>query len=118
LALRRFPASGAERRPRAGVDGDLRSTWPGGPNPEVSRDGGKEKEKMDKENGKWWSRRVSSTAVWCALLNVAFFVCLGKPDGLSWFSEYGKFLTFGLVFLVSGLTLTDIFLPKRGGSER
>jgi len=33
----RLPASGAGRRPRAGVDGDLRSTWPGGPNPGVSR---------------------------------------------------------------------------------
>ena len=28
-----LPASGAGRRPRVGVEGDLRSTWPGGPNP-------------------------------------------------------------------------------------
>jgi len=32
-----LPASGAERRPPAGVDGDRGSTWPGGPNPGVSR---------------------------------------------------------------------------------
>jgi hypothetical protein len=32
-----LPASEAERRPPAGVEGDRGSTWPGGPNPRVSR---------------------------------------------------------------------------------
>ena len=40
IVFRKPTASEAERRPRAGVEGDRGSTWPGGPNPGVSREEG------------------------------------------------------------------------------
>jgi len=61
-------------------------------------------------NGRWFSRRLWSTIVWAILINAAFLICLSLENGLAWFAEYGKLMTFGLVFLVSGLTLTDMLI--------
>jgi len=45
-----LPASEAERRPPAGVDGDRGSTRPGGPNPEVS--GSRPRRSIPKKKGR------------------------------------------------------------------
>jgi len=65
---------------------------------------------MANENNekKRWGRRVGSVIVWGILLTVAYYIVLFKGVDLSWWSEYGKFMTYGLGFLVGGLTATDL----------
>jgi len=69
---------------------------------------------MANENSekKKWGRRLGCTIAWGVLITVAYYVVLFRGGDLTWFSEYSKYLTFGLGFLVGGLTITDVVLKK------
>jgi hypothetical protein len=64
-------------------------------------------------NKKRWGRRAVATGVWFVGLNVAFYLCLFRGVELAWWVEYAKYTAFGLVFMVSGLTATDILNNKK-----
>lgn len=61
---------------------------------------------------KKWGRRLGCTICWAIFLIVAYYVCLFKGLDIAWFSEYAKYATLGLGFLIGGLTITDSVLKK------
>jgi len=70
-----------------------------------------------KPNGKRWGRRLGSTIVWCVLTTVAYYICLFKGVDLSWWTEYTKYMTYALGFLVGGLTITDVILKTKNSAS-
>ena len=62
------------------------------------------------------NRRAKFTAVALALLTVAFYVCLFKGSDIAWFIEYGKYVMFSLLFVVTGITTTDVIAKLRDGN--
>jgi len=68
-----------------------------------------------KNNGKKrWGRRLGSTVGWAILVNVAYYICLFKGTDLSWWTEYTRYMTYALGFLIGGLTITDAILHSKG----
>lgn len=55
-----------------------------------------------------WGRRAKSAIACGALLTISYYVCLFKGMDLTWFSEYAKYFTYILGFVVGGLTATDL----------
>jgi len=79
-----------------------------------------------KNNGKKrWGRRLGSTVGWAILVNVAYYICLFKGvnvayyiclfkgTDLSWWTEYTRYMTYALGFLIGGLTITDAILHTK-----
>lgn len=62
------------------------------------------------------NRRAKFTAIALALITIAFYVCLFKGSALGWFVEYGKYVMFSLLFVVSGITATDAITKWRNGN--
>ena len=67
---------------------------------------------IDALGKKRWGRRALGGAVWAILLTAAYYVILFKGGDLLWWTEYAKYMTYGLGFIVGGLSLTDIILKK------
>ena len=63
-------------------------------------------------NGKRWGRRLGSTVGAMVLMTVAYYISMFKGLDISWWTEYAKYVTYLLGFLVGGLTITDAIFKK------
>lgn len=61
------------------------------------------------------NRRAKFTGVAIVLITAAFYVCMFKDVSIDWFVEYGKFIIFALLFVVTGITTTDSIAKWRNG---
>jgi hypothetical protein len=61
------------------------------------------------------NRRAKFTGVAIVLITAAFYVCMFKDVSIDWFVEYGKFIIFSLLFVVTGITTTDAIAKWRNG---
>lgn len=70
----------------------------------------------EQNNKKGWGRRVGAALLWTVLVNVAFYICVFKGFTFEWWTEYVKWHTYVLGFVVGGLTITDIVIGR--GKEK
>lgn len=59
-----------------------------------------------------WNRRVKAGIVYFLALEASFYICVAGQIGLELFEVHARYLTAGLFFVVTGLTMTDVFFSR------
>lgn len=59
-----------------------------------------------------WNRRVKAGIVYFLALEASFYICVLNQISLELFETHARYLTAGLFFVVTGLTMTDVFFSR------